>query len=141
MPETVTLTIPDRMLQSVQRVAQATHRPIEDLLVTALENSLPPLEGLTASLTQALTMLETLDDEALREVMAENVPAEKQDKIKELLELGQAGALTTQEHEHLTSLQDSADLVMLRKARAAVLLRFRGKRVPTLAELNQAASR
>jgi hypothetical protein len=26
---------------------------------------------------------------------------------------------------------------MLRKARAAVLLRFRGKRVPTLAELSQ----
>ena len=30
-------------------------------------------------------------------------------------------------------LQQSADLVMLRKARAAVLLRFRGKRIPTLA--------
>jgi hypothetical protein len=32
-------------------------------------------------------------------------------------------------------LQKQADLVMLRKARAAVLLRFRGHRLPTLAEL------
>jgi hypothetical protein len=32
-------------------------------------------------------------------------------------------------------LQQQADMVMLRKARAAVLLRFRGRRLPTLAEL------
>ena len=41
------------------------------------------------------------------------------------------------EHEQLAVLQQQADLVMLRKARAAILLRFRGKRVPTLAELSQ----
>jgi hypothetical protein len=34
-------------------------------------------------------------------------------------------------------LQQQADLEMLHKARAAVLLRFRGMRVPTLAELGQ----
>jgi len=45
--------------------------------------------------------------------------------------------LTASEHEQLAVLQQQADLVMLRKARAAVLLRFRGKRVPTLAELSQ----
>ena len=37
----------------------------------------------------------------------------------------------------LTSLQRAADRVMLRKARAAVLLRFRGERPPTLTELRQ----
>jgi hypothetical protein len=140
MPETVTLTIPDEMHQSIQRVAQATHRPIEDLLVTALETSLPPLEGLSASLAKDLTALEDLDDEALREVMAETVPAEEQDKIRDFLDLGQSRELAEEERARLASLQESADLVMLRKARAAVLLRFRGKRIPTLAELNQAAS-
>jgi hypothetical protein len=47
--------------------------------------------------------------------------------------------LTNAEQERLASLQQQADLVMLRKARAAVLLRFRGKRLPTLAELDQLA--
>ena len=48
--------------------------------------------------------------------------------------------LTDAEREQLALLQQLADLVMLRKARAAVLLRFRGKRVPTLAELSQLAA-
>ena len=48
--------------------------------------------------------------------------------------------LADAEREQLAILQQQADLVMLRKARAAVLLRFRGKRVPTLAELGQLAA-
>ena len=47
------------------------------------------------------------------------------------------GILTNAEQEQLTSLQRAADRVMLRKARAAVLLRFRGERLPTLTELHQ----
>jgi hypothetical protein len=45
------------------------------------------------------------------------------------------------EREQLSLLQRQADLIMLRKARAANLLRFLGKRVPTLAELDQLTSR
>jgi hypothetical protein len=37
----------------------------------------------------------------------------------------------------LAALQNEADRVMLCKARAAVLLRFRGRRLPTLAELRK----
>jgi hypothetical protein len=44
------------------------------------------------------------------------------------------------ECEQLTILQQQADLGRLRKARAAVLLRFRGKRVLTRAELSQLAA-
>ena len=109
--------------------------------MTALETTLPPLEGLPAGIAKDLTALENLDDEALRDVMAETVPAEQQGQILGLLDRGQSRELTEEERARLASLQQSADLVMLRKARAAVLLRFGGKRVPTLAELNQAASR
>jgi hypothetical protein len=65
--------------------------------------------------------------------MAETVPAEEQDKIRDFLDLGQSRELAEEERARLASLQESADLVMLRKARAAVLLRFRGKRIPTMA--------
>ena len=47
------------------------------------------------------------------------------------------GILANSEQEQLTYLQRAADRVMLRKARAAVLLRFRGERLPTLTELRQ----
>jgi hypothetical protein len=84
-----------------------------------------------------LTVLETLDDQSLWRVMGETVPAALQRGLSNLLERQQSTSLTVAERGRLTTLQHQADLVMLRKARAAGLLRFRGKRIPTLAELGQ----
>jgi hypothetical protein len=137
MPQTITLTLPDNVLQPVQRVAQATKQSVEELLVTALQAALPALEGLPPDVMQHLVALESLDDQALWRVMLETVPRDQQNRLHDLLLRNQADMLTASEHEQLAALQQQADLVMLRKARAAVLLRFRGKRVPTLAELTQ----
>jgi hypothetical protein len=137
MSQTITLTLPDNFFQPIQRAAWATNQPVEELLLTALQASLPSLEGLPPEAERNLVELELLDDQALWRVMLETVPAEDQDMLNELLSRNQNGALTEKEREQLTALQRRADLVMLRKARAAVLLRFRGKRVPTLAELSQ----
>lgn len=139
MPETVTLTLPDSVLQPLKRTAQAMRQPIEELLVTALQSSLPALQDLPDELIADLTALETLDNEALWQVMKETVPSETQADLSDLLERRQREPLIIAEQERLASLQQQADLVMLRKARAAVLLRFRGKRLPTLAELDQLA--
>jgi hypothetical protein len=137
MPQTITLTLPDNVLQPVQRVAQATQQSVEELLVTALQAALPTLEGLPPDLIQHLVALESLDDQALWRVMLETVSLDQQHRLHDLLKRNQASVPTELEHEQLAVLQQQADLVMLRKARAAVLLRFRGKRVPTLAELSQ----
>jgi hypothetical protein len=137
MPQTITLTLPDNVLQPVQRVAQTTQQSVEELLVTALQAALPTLEGLPPDVMQHLVALESLDDQALWRVMLETVSLDQQHQLHDMLLRNQAGGLTESEHEQLAVLQQQADLVMLRKARAAVLLRFRGKRVPTLAELSQ----
>jgi hypothetical protein len=141
MSQNVTLTLPDSVFQPIQRTAQATNQPIEELLVHALQASLPPLEGLPDDVIENLTALETLNDQSLWQVMGETVPAALQRELSELLERQQSASLTVAERERLTTLQRQADLVMLRKARAAVLLRFRGKRIPTPAELSQLSSR
>ena len=140
MPQTITLTLPDNVLQPVQRVAQATKQSVEELLVTALQAVLPTLEDLPSDVVQHLVALESLDDQTLWRVMLETVPLDQQHQLHDLLLRNQAGILTDSECEQLSLLQQQADLVMLRKARAAVLLRFRGKRVPTLAELSQLAA-
>jgi hypothetical protein len=137
MPRTITLTLPDHVLQPVQRVAQATKQSVEELLVTALQAVLPTPEGLPPDVMQHLVALESLDDQALWRIMLETVPLDQQHQLHDLLLRNQAGMLTASEHAQLVVLQRQADLVMLRKARAAVLMRFRGKRVPTLAELSQ----
>src|SRR5439155_17763029 len=140
MSQTITLTLPDSFFQPIQRTAQATNQPIEELLLHALQASLPPLEGLPDDLRENLTALEMLDDQSLWRVMGETVPAQLQHELSTLLERQQSASLTATERERLTTLQQQADLVMLRKARAAVLLRFRGKRIPTPTELGQLAS-
>ena len=140
MPQTITLTLPDDVLQPVQRVAQATKQSVEELLVAALQAALPSLEGLPSDLMPQLVALESLDDQTLWRVMLESVPLNQQHRLHDLLLRNQAGILTDPEREQLALLQQQADLVMLRKARAAVLLRFRGKRIPTLAELTQLAA-
>jgi prophage DNA circulation protein len=135
MSQTITLHLPDNFLQPLERTMRATKQPLETLLLTALQNALPPLEGLPAEIIANLEALELLEDNRLRAVLLETVPPQMQEHISALLQTQQARPLTQAEREQLASLQKQADLVMLRKAWAAVLLRFRGHRLPTLAEL------
>lgn len=135
MSQTITLELPDRFLLPLQRTAKATNSQIETLLLKALQNSLPPLENLPDDIFNDLTSLETLSNEKLLKVLRENVPAKIQKQISDLLIKNNSFQLTDSEKSTLANLQKKADLVMLRKARAAVLLRFRGHRIPTLAEL------
>jgi DNA-binding helix-hairpin-helix protein with protein kinase domain len=137
MSQTVTLTLPDRLYEPIRRIAQATHQPVEAVLLMALQTSLPALDGLPEPLIEALVALEMMDTPTLQQVLLEQVPVEQQRTIEALLRRNQAEQLTQAEQEQLTLLQQNADQVMLRKARAAVLLRFRGQRIPTVAELRQ----
>ncbi len=133
MSQVVTLNLPDNFFQPLQRIAQATHQPIETLLLNSLQNSLPSLEELTPELIENLTSLESLENDELWKIMRENVPIKMQEEISTLLQ--KKDKCTESEKTKLANLQRQADLIMLRKARAAVLLRFRGNRLPTLAEL------
>lgn len=97
--------------------------------------SLPPLDGLSAEFIAHLEKLEELGEDELRIVLVEVVPHKTQKQISRLLQKQKAMKLTHREQSQLADLQHQADLVMLRKARAAVLLRFRGHQLPTLEEL------
>jgi len=140
MAQTVTLELPQTIYLPARRMAEVTNRSLEDLLVSALKASLPPLDGLPSELVEDLVELESLDDESLRQMMVSKVPTAQQRELDRLLRKNQAGTLTEQERQKLDRLQREADRVMLRKARAAVLLRFRGHRLPTLEELRRLTS-
>lgn len=137
MAQTITITVPDNFILPLQRAAKATRQPLEKLLSNALQATLPPLESLPLSIRKELEKLELLNDKALREVIKESASTAFQSRLSNLLSKHQFSELSAADRKRLTSLQTQADLLMLRKARAAVLLRFRGKRVPTLAEYQQ----
>lgn len=137
MGEEITLTLPQTLYAPLQRMAEATHQPVQDLLLQALEASLPSLEGLPTDVVRELSNLETLDDDALWQVMLERMPERSSNELNDLLLQNQAGILAPPQHTQLEQLQDKAERLALRKARSAVLLRFRGRRIPTLPELEQ----
>jgi hypothetical protein len=137
MTQTVTLELPETIFLPAQRMAEAIQKPLADLLVRALKASLPSLEGLSPLLIADLVDLEKLDNKALRHVMLRQVPASRQRKLNRLLDKNKSGKLSESERAETTALQNEADRLMLRKARAAVLLRFRGQQLPTLAELRK----
>ena len=137
MPQTITLEIPEGFFKPLQRNAEATKQPIEKILLNALQTSLPSLEGLPNDFIENLTLLENLGDSELGKILNEKISTETQEKISALLKKSKEKNLKDSESEKLENLQKEADLIMLRKARAAVLLRFRGQRLPTLAELER----
>lgn len=137
MAQIITLTLPDTVYQQVARTAQATNQSLETVLLTALRASLPALDELPDAMQQELVAMEYLDNQALRQTMLAIVPLAQQQALEDLLARSKTGALTVAEQTRLAALQQGADLVMLRKAWAAVLLRFRGERIPTQDELYQ----
>jgi hypothetical protein len=136
MTQIATLQVPDALYVPIRRAAQATNQPLEAIVLTALQTSLPSLDDLPADMQAELVSLEALDNEALWKVMLERVPADKQQALEALLAKNKLDPLNETERDQLDALQRLADLTMLRKARAAVLLRFRGLRIPTPPELH-----
>jgi len=137
MSHAITLTLPDLLFEPVQRIARATNQPVEAVLVKALQVSLPSLDGLSSDLLEALDGLEDMDNTVLERVMREHVGTDAQDELAELFDKLQAGQASRSEVARIDELRREADRVMLRKARAAVILRFRGERIPTEAELRR----
>ena len=84
-----------------------------------------------------LNQLETLNDVQLQQTLLKTVSTKRQNELEVLLQKNQDGSISQNEQQRLSFLQNDISKIMLQKARAAVLLRFRGKRLPTLDELRQ----
>ena len=137
MTQSITLNLPDGFYQPIHRIAQQMHEPVESVLLRALQVSLPSLEGLAQDTLEELTSLENLDDAALRHLLLDTLPIKQQQQLETLLLTQQERDLLPVEKQQLGKLQEQANLVMLRKARAAVLLRFRGNALPSLDDLRR----
>jgi hypothetical protein len=137
MTQHITLAIPDKLYAPIKRSAAGTNQSVEAVVLNALQASLPPLEGLPPDIMDDLIQLETLDNETLRQALLEFITPAQQETLETLLDKNREDSLTTEEQAELTKLHKEAERIMLRKARAGVLLRFRGQRLPTLGELEE----
>lgn len=136
MGHTITLTLPDNLYNSLKRLTRSNGKSVESTVMSALSTSLPSLDGLPADWIAELEHLETLPNNALRLILQEKLLSQQQARLDELLDQEQTSLLTQQATAELDSLIAQGEKITLRKARAAVLLRFRGHRLPTLTEMH-----
>jgi hypothetical protein len=134
--QTVAVQMPQPLYRRLERLSELTRRPLEDLVVQTLDAGVPPLpDDLPEEMRDDLMALESLDTEALWQVARSEVNTEQQELHSLLLERNRLGTITESERATLAQLRQQADQLMLRKAYAYVLLKWRGHRLPTLAEL------
>jgi hypothetical protein len=130
--ELITLQLPDRLYQRLINTAQAIQRPLEEVIVHALEVGSPPdWDDVPAEFQADLAALDRLDDATLWQIARSRKTVEEMAGYDDLLERNQEGTLTDSERLELMALRQAADRFMLCKAQAAVILRWRGHQVPS----------
>lgn len=134
--ETLTIHLPAAAARRLRRVAEISRRPVDEVIAQTLQSNLPPLlEDMPSTFQEDLAALERLPTPALWQQMRAELDPESLDRYDSLLAANADGTLDEAGREELARLRTEADRLMFRKAYAAVLLKWRGERVPTLAEL------
>jgi len=130
------IQMPQSLYRRLKRLVEISRRPLENVIVQTLDSSIPPLpDDLPADMRGDLLALEVLDDDTLWQVARSTASPEQQEQHRLPLEKNCLGTIAESERATLAQLRREADQLMLRKAYAYVLLKWRGHRLPTLAEL------
>jgi predicted transcriptional regulator len=136
----VTIELPELILQRLTQLAEATHQSVEVLISQSVLSNLPPsTEVAPPELRQEFLTMQMLSIDTLKPIAQAQVDPVQFERHTELLQKNEVGNLTPEEREELTALRVAAEQLMLRKAYAWSLLRWRGQRIPSLEELRLTA--
>jgi len=135
--QTVTLQLPEEVYNRVKRDAEAMKQPVEKVLVEAISAAVCSADGLPFDIKEELEALVGLSDDELWGVARSMMLTPQQHKYSELLQKNSGGRLTEREQKQLSDLGTEARRLTLRKAQACALLKRRGHRIPTLAEMRK----
>jgi hypothetical protein len=97
----------------------------------SIEGNLPPsMADAPPEMQPELLSMQTLSIAELQQIVRSQIPAATQERHVELLEKNSQNTISADERQELASLRIEADRLMLRKAHAWSLLRWRGQPIP-----------
>jgi hypothetical protein len=131
----LTLELPEDIYERVRRAAKGMNQPMEKALVNIVRAATPSLEKVPAEYRAELEAMEDLGDEELWRILRGRPAAAKQRRLEGLLDKSRRGSLTERETQAPSELRLDGDRLMLRRAYAALLLKYRGHRIPTIEDL------
>jgi hypothetical protein len=133
----VTDELPEPVFEQLTRIARATQQPLEVLAAQSIASNLPPTpDNAPVEIQAELLQMQTWEDTDLLSITKRHINKELQQRHMELLEKNKIqGELTPAQRQELSELRINADKLMLQKAYAWSVLRWRGHRIPSVDEL------
>ncbi|MCG2769182.1 MAG: hypothetical protein L6435_12475 [Anaerolineae bacterium] len=129
--QTIALDLPEDIYERLQRMAEATHQPVEEVMFQTIRGNLPPsVDDLPPELRDELARLQDLSDKALWVIAKEPLPPDQWRRHEHLLGKNQAGTLTNAEREEMARLRVTTDRFVFRRSYALALLKWRGYTLP-----------
>ena len=123
MPTQVVLTLPDTLYHSAEQLAAGVQQPVQDVLTDVLSTAL-------GSWTVSEPPTDMLSDGQVLALCDSQMEPPQSERLSELLDKQQAGALAPSEQPELWALARIYELGQLRKAEALVEATKRGLRPP-----------
>ena len=134
----VTLEVPEDFYERLNHVAEVTGQSMKKMLLKVLEAGMPPgVEDVAPEYREDIAKLEFYSDDELWRITRIELSPAKQRQYSRLLDKNSRDSLAEQECVSLGKLRKEADYLMLCRAQAYALLRWRGHRVPILSELRK----
>ncbi|MEM9905151.1 MAG: hypothetical protein AAF921_09040 [Cyanobacteria bacterium P01_D01_bin.44] len=135
----LTIDLPESLVQRLRTLAELTDQPLGDLVLQSIAGNLPPdVESAPSEMQAELLRMQTLSIDELRQIARSQISQTQREQHLELLSKNQHGSLTESEQNKLNELTRLADQLMLKKAHACAILRWRGKPIRSLDQLSPA---
>jgi hypothetical protein len=122
----VSIQIPDTLFRKLKRAADLTHRPLEEIVATSLEATLPAASGLPAEVADELAAMQVYSDAALRAAAEPSMSRAEQRRLEQLNSSAGERTLTAAEAKEQQALITAYDRSVLRRAKAMAILAQRG---------------
>lgn len=129
--QNVTVSLPEDVYLRLEQVARSTNQSLADVLLHAVKVGSPPgWDDVPAEFQAEVAALDRLDDESLWQIARSRTSAADMELYETLLDKHANDDLSESERLELIRLRHEADRLMLRKAHAAAILRWRGHQLP-----------
>ena len=121
------ISLPENILTRLSQLAARQQQSVESILTDRLFTALDDeLDQLPTGEQAELRALHHLSDDVLQFIAAEQMRADDQALLAQLMERNSEGTLNPMERETLEALVERGDQLMLRKAETAAILVRRG---------------
>ena len=126
MITSVTLHLPEVVMQRARYTASAVQQPLEEVLTAILAATLPDMDDVPSDMRAELARIAWLSEQELWTIARSAMTGEQQEQFRHLTSLQAQQPLTQEEQTNLELLRQEYGRVTLRKARAFALLSLRG---------------